>query len=109
MDKNAVQNKSNYDYLYWQKTIQNKVYEIFDIDNKFFIDGFSPMCRLNYYYNQSFHFNEVAIIHPTDYEKYTDESHFFNPPFALDNDPSINDSYIEKNLKDKSLSKNIYM
>ena len=39
LDKNSVQNKSDYDYLYWQKIIQDKVYEIFDIDNKFFIIG----------------------------------------------------------------------
>ena len=110
LDKNAIQSKSNYDYLYWQKIIQDKVYEIFDIDNKFFIDGFSPMCRLNHRYNQSFHFNEVAIIHPTDYEKHTGGSHFFNPPFNSDNDPSINDSYIEKEpQRQEFIQKHLYV
>ena len=66
------------------------------VSYKFFIEGFSPLCRLNHSYNQTFHFHEAAIIHPTDYEKYTDESHFFYPPFNPDNDPSINDSYADK-------------
>lgn len=98
LDKDAVQNKSDYDYLYWQRIIRDKVKKIFDIDNNSFITDFSPICRLNHHYGQTFHFNEIAIIHPTDYEKHTNGSDFFNVPFNSDNlaDPYEDNDYIEK-------------
>lgn len=106
LDKNAVQNKSSYDYLYWQKIMRDKVEKILDTDNNNFIADFSPMCRLNHYYGQTFHFNEIAIIHPTEYEKHINGHEFFVLPFKTDGtDPFKDKDYVEKEPQRQEFTK----
>lgn len=83
--RDSIQDKNDYDYLYWQKEIRDKVYGIFDIDNKNFINDFSPMCRLNLCDDHPLVFKEVVVIHPSGYEKIHDEYELFSIPFNPEN------------------------
>lgn len=99
--KDAIQNEGNYDYLYWQSEILDKVKKIFDIDYSDFIDDFSPICRLNYFYDELFAFKEIAIVHPSNFECFTDGYEFFAIPFhAFDENPAqaklSDDEYAKK-------------
>lgn len=101
LNKNSVQSKSNFDYLYWQSQIRNKVETIFDIDNPNFIEDFPPICRLNYFYGESFTFKEITIVHPSNFECLTGNYEDFAIPFhTFDEDPVqaklSDDEYKEK-------------
>lgn len=99
--KDAIQDENNYDYLYWQKKILDKVKKIFDIDCPSLINDFSPICRLNYFYDEFFAFKEIAIVHPSNFECFTDGYEFFGIPFHPFDEDSIqaklsDDEYAKK-------------
>lgn len=65
------------------------------------------MCRLNHYYGQTFHFSEIAIIHPTDFEKCTSDCGIFNLSFKTDGTNPLKDKdYIEKEPQRQEFIKN---
>ncbi|MBD5135409.1 MAG: hypothetical protein HDT39_05525 [Lachnospiraceae bacterium] len=107
--KDSIQDKNDYDYLYWQKKIRDKVYKIFDIDNKNFIKDFSPICRLNYCDDHPINFKEVIVIHPSGYEKIHDNYESFGIPFNPENpnaDPYTNCDYAKKEPQRQEFIKN---
>ena len=81
--------------------MRDKVYEVFDIDNKNFINNFSPMCRLNYCDDHPLVFKEVVVIHPSEYEKLHDKYELFAIPFHPIDPENQNDSYIDCNYAEK--------
>ena len=96
--KNSIQDKGDCDYLYWKSKVQDKVEKVFDIDNDSFISDFSPICRLNYYFDESYSFNEITLIYPSRYQKFTNEYRdAFLMPFYEKSDSLFCDKdYIEQ-------------
>ena len=110
--KDSIQDKNDYDYLYWQKKMRDKVYKIFDIDNKNFINNFSPMCRLNSCDDHPLVFKEIVVIHPSGYEKLHDKYELFaipfhpNDPENQNDDPYLDYDYAEKEPQRQEFIKN---
>ncbi len=95
LTRDEIQNENELDFLYWQKKTHDKVQKVFDVDKKGFIENFSPMCRLHYYFGESLLFNEAVIVHPSDYEKFTKSYNFFAYPF----DPTSESATLEEEYR----------
>lgn len=100
----TIQDNNDFDYLSLQKEIISIVEKIFDIDYGDFITGFTPLCRMNHYYNRPLHFNEKAVILPSEKEKFTDCYDLFAIPFIAP-DEKDETSMAEYNLKEPQRQK----